>query len=340
MLQISNLILHGTTVGGYSSKPHHPRLRALRASLGPILAIPAILSSLLLAGCGGGSSGDSMSSNTVAPKTPTVTDIAADRLSYRQITQFKVTGTALDTSVTATARNCTGLVAVAPSSGAGTPASTTELSWRCTPTATGAAAVELQIKGAGTTVLKTQTFAVPDPQVTLLTSLGSLIVELNPTSAPGTVDNFLQYVRTGFYTNTLFHRVIGGFVAQAGWLVPATGPTGNLLSTSAATPVLQAGASAAIALESNKGLANLRGSIAMARTTDPNSATSQFFFNLVDNPALNYVSDAQPGYAVFGRVVQGLTVMDAIGAIPTAVRFGLSDFPVNDVLVQSAAQTK
>ena len=316
-------------------------MRALRSSLGPILPILAVLPTLWLAGCGGGSSGDSAASTTVAPKTPTVTDIQADRLSYRQITQFKVTGTALDTTLTASARNCTGLVAVAPTgSGAGTPASTTELNWRCTPTATGAAAVELQIKGAGTTVLKTQTFAVPDPQVTLVTTLGSLVVELNPTSAPVTVDNFLQYVRTGFYTNTLFHRVIGSFIAQAGWLVPATGPTGALLSTSAATPVLQAGASAAIALESNKGLANLRGSIAMARTTDPNSATSQFFFNLVDNPALNYVSDAQPGYAVFGRVVQGLTVMDAIGAVPTAVRFGLSDFPVSDVLVQSAAQTK
>ena len=300
----------------------------------------AILSSLWLAACGGGSSGDSAASTTVAPKTPTVTDIQADRLSYRQLTQFKVTGTALDTSVTAIARNCTGLVAVAPSSGAGTPASTTELNWRCTPTATGTAAVELQIKGAGTSVLKTQTFAVPDPQVTLATSVGSLVVELNPTLAPVTVDNFLQYVRTDFYTNTLFHRVIGSFIAQAGWLVPATGPTGALLSTATAIPVLQAGAGAAIALESNKGLANLRGTIAMARTPDPNSATSQFFFNLVDNPGLNYVSDAQPGYAVFGRVVQGLAVMDAIGSVPTALRFGQSDFPVNDVLVQSAAQTK
>jgi cyclophilin family peptidyl-prolyl cis-trans isomerase len=78
----------------------------------------------------------------------------------------------------------------------------------------------------------------------------------------------------------------------------------------------------------------------MARTSDPNSATSQFYFNLVDNPALNYGSDAQPGYAVFGRVVQGLTVMDAIGAVPTSVRFGQSDFPLNDVLVQSTTQTK
>ena len=335
------MILHGTTFGGHPSKLHQTRLgvprTALRASLGPTLAV---LSSLWLTGCGGGSSGDSVSTTDVAPKNPTVTDIQADRLSYRQITQFKVTGTALDTSVTASARNCTGLIVVAPSSGSGTPASTTELNWRCTPTATGAAAVELQIKGVGTTVLKAQTFAVPDPQVTLVTTLGSLIVELNPTVAPVTVDNFLQYVRTAFYTNTLFHRVIGSFVAQAGWLVPAIGPAGNLLSTATAVPVVQAGAVAAIALESNKGLANLRGTIAMARTPDPNSATSQFFFNLVDNPGLNYASDAQPGYAVFGRVVQGLSVMDAIGAVPTAARFGLSDFPVNDVLVQSAAQTK
>ena len=78
----------------------------------------------------------------------------------------------------------------------------------------------------------------------------------------------------------------------------------------------------------------------MARTNDPNSATSQFYFNLVDNAALNYVNDAQPGYAVFGRVVLGLNVMDAIGAVPTTSRYGLSDFPLNDVLVQSTTQTK
>jgi peptidyl-prolyl cis-trans isomerase A (cyclophilin A) len=95
-----------------------------------------------------------------------------------------------------------------------------------------------------------------------------------------------------------------------------------------------------VVLESNKGLPNVRGTLAMARTAEANSATSQFYFNLVDNPALNYVSDTQPGYAVFGRVVQGLPVMDAIGGVTTATRFGLTDFPVGDVLVQTATQSK
>ena len=333
----AEVILHPTTFWNIAIMPIARPGKPMRVIA---VGLWAFLASAWLIGCGG-SQDDSVPTGAVAVKAPTVTDIQADRLSYRQITQFKVTGTALDASVTASARNCSGLVAVAPTvSVPGGSASSTELNWRCTPTATGTAAVELQIKGAGASLLKSQTFAIPEPQVTMVTALGSLVIELNPTSAPVTVDNFLQYVRDGFYTNTLFHRVIGGFVAQGGWLVPATGPAGTLLSTATTTPLIQAGARAAIALESNKGLANVRGSIAMARTNEPNSATSQFYFNLVDNPGLNYVSDAQPGYAVFGRVVQGLTVMDAIGAAPTAVRFGQSDFPLNDLLVQSTTQTK
>jgi len=323
MLHFADLILHGET---------------LRSRLCPKRLVGvAILATLSLNGCGG----DSQMGAAVgaAVKTPTVTDIQADRLSYRQVTQFRVIGTALDTTVTATARNCSGLVAVAPSAGS-IATSTTELNWRCSPTATGAAAVELQVKGTGSTVLKSVSFNVPDPQVTMVTSLGTLVVELNPTAVPTTVDNFLQYVRDGFYTNTLFHRVIGGFVAQGGWLIPASGPGGALISTATVAPTVQSGARTAIILESNKGLPNVRGTLGMARTADANSATSQFYFNLVDNAALNYVSDAQPGYAVFGRVIQGLPVMDAIGSVTTATRFGLTDFPVADVLLQSATQSK
>jgi len=317
MLKIITLIIHYPIFGDARTSPTTRRRNPLLAlSIG----LSALMSSVLLAGCGGDSSTSVASS---------VSSIQADRLSYRQITEFKVAGTALDSSVTASAKNCAGLVEVTPASSSSSSASSAERVWRCTPTATGSAAVELQIKGAGANVLKSQAFAVPDPQVTMVTSLGSLVVELNPTAAPVTVDNFLQYVRDGFYTKTFFHRVIGGFVAQGGWLVPT-----------ATAPVIQTGARPSITLESNKGLANLRGSIAMARTNDPNSATSQFYFNLVDNAALNYVNDAQPGYAVFGRVVLGLNVMDAIGAVPTTSRYGLSDFPSNDVLVQSTTQTK
>jgi len=272
-------------------------------------------------------------------KNPTVIDIQADRLRYRQVTQFKVTGTALDSTITVTARNCSGLTAVEPDQGSA-DARSNGLTWRCTPTVTGSSAVELQVMGVGGVLLKSQRFDVPDPQVTMVTTLGPLVVELNPTAVPTTVDNFLLYVSDGFYTNTLFHRVIGGFVAQGGWLVPATGSGGELLSTAVANPKEKPGARPAIALESNKGLANLRGTIAMARTDEPDSATSQFYFNLVDNSALNFASTSKPGYAVFGRVIQGLPVMDAIGSLSTATRFGKADFPVTDVLVQSATQTK
>jgi hypothetical protein len=171
MLAITHMILHGATL--------HCRPRGHWA-----LSL-AVLAGLSLAGCGGDSPVGS------AAKAPTVTDIQADRLSYRQITQFKVTGTTLDSNITATARNCSGLVAVTPAAGAGA-SSSTELSWRCTPTATGTSAVELQVKGPGAVVLKSQSFSVPDPQVTMVTSLGTLVVELNPTVVSTTVDNFLQ----------------------------------------------------------------------------------------------------------------------------------------------------
>ena len=325
MLRIASKSPHLSNFWNGSAHRGEPKVKLIRVTA---VGLWAFLASAWLSGCGGSS-------------TPAVTDIQADRLSYRQITQFKVTGTALDTSLTVSARNCSDLLAVVPTGAAATsPPSTTELVWRCTPTATGATAVELQVKGPGDSLLKSKTFAVPDPQVTMVTSLGSVVVELNPTLAPATVDNFLQYVRDGFYTNILFHRVISGFVAQGGWLTPATGPSGTLLSTATTIPVVKAGARAPIVLESNKGLPNLRGSIAMARTVDSNSATSQFYFNLVNNSSLNYVSDAQPGYAVFGRVVEGLSVMDAIGSVPTATRFGASDFPLNDVIIQTATQTK
>jgi hypothetical protein len=159
MLQIANLILHGAT---------------FRSRLPPAgLVGVAVFASLSLSGCGGDTAVGSAVGPTV--KTPTVTDIQADRLSYRQITQFKVVGTALDSTITATARNCAGLVAVTPAAGSGA-AGSTELSWRCTPTATGTSAVELQVKGTGVTVLKAVSFNVPDPQVTMVTSLGTLVV--------------------------------------------------------------------------------------------------------------------------------------------------------------------
>jgi cyclophilin family peptidyl-prolyl cis-trans isomerase len=148
--------------------------------------------------------------------------------------------------------------------------------------------------------------------VTLETSLGRIVLELDAQAAPVTVANFVQYVKDGFYDETVFHRVIAGFMIQGG------GYAGGLQ---------QKPTRSAIAIESNNGLHNLRGTIAMARTNNPNSATSQFFINLVDNNSLDY-GKGNEGYTVFGRVAEGMDIVDKIAQLPTSPRrvFG-GDFP-------------
>lgn len=187
-------------------------------------------------------------------------------------------------------------------------------------------ALPVTIKAANGEVLYSTTLTVPQPQVTLFTSSGNIVMELNPKAAPVTVNNFLSYVSKSFYASTLFHRVISGFVVQGG------GYTTGL--------VARAGLSAPIALESNKGLKNARASVAMARTSDPNSATSQFFINLVDNPNLDYASDTSPGYAVFGTVVQGMDVVDAMATAVTSTSNGFADVPVTDITISFAFQNQ
>lgn len=160
-----------------------------------------------------------------------------------------------------------------------------------------------------------------DPQVTIQTNMGTVVVELHPEQAPVTVANMLAYVAGDFYDGTLFHRVIEGFMVQGG------GFNSGLVYK---TPTY-----AAIALESNNGLANMRGTIAMARTSDANSATSQFFINQVDNSFLNYSSAASPGYAVFGHVLSGLSVIDSIAQVST----NSSDAPLAKVTITSVNLT-
>jgi cyclophilin family peptidyl-prolyl cis-trans isomerase len=167
---------------------------------------------------------------------------------------------------------------------------------------------------------------VPLPQVTLITSKGSITLELDPNRAPISVNNFLSYVSKGFYLNTLFHRVIPNFVVQGGGY-----KTGMVKKIDQAGP---------IELESNKGLSNLRGTLAMARTNLPNSATSEFFINLIDNVSLDFKNTANPGYAVFGKVIQGMNVVDAMATEPTGVLGGFSDVPLSDISVSLALQTK
>jgi peptidyl-prolyl cis-trans isomerase A (cyclophilin A) len=162
-------------------------------------------------------------------------------------------------------------------------------------------------------------------QVVLETSQGRIVVELQADKAPKTVANFLQYVRDGFYDGTVFHRVIGTFMIQGGGFTPEG---------------VQKPTRAPIPIESQNGLKNVRGSIAMARTSDPNSATAQFFINVVDNPMLDFPRPDGAGYAVFGRVVEGLDVVDRIRAVPTGVRGGMGDVPVTAVVIKSARLNK
>ena len=151
------------------------------------------------------------------------------------------------------------------------------------------------------------------------TSAGAFIVQLDPERAPLSVENFLKYVNDGFYKDTIFHRVISNFVIQGGGVVR----TANGLVEKTATY-------APIVLESNTGLRNVRGTIAMARTNIANSATSQFYINVVDNASLNYPgADNGGGYAVFGMVTAGLDVVDAIKGVQT----GANDVPVADVVI-------
>jgi cyclophilin family peptidyl-prolyl cis-trans isomerase len=184
----------------------------------------------------------------------------------------------------------------------------------------------LVVQTAEGAAIYSTTVNIPLPQVALITAKGSITVELDPTLVPISTNNFLSYVNKGFYRDTLFHRVIPNFVVQGG------GYTKGL--------VKKTEQSAPIELESNKGLSNVRGSLAMARTNLPNSATSEFYINLVDNLSLDYKNAANPGYAVFGKVVQGMDVVDAIAAEPTGVVGGFSDVPLADIALSLALQTK
>jgi len=271
--------------------------------LKPIIALFCLA---MLTACGGGDT------------TPTVTDIQGGNLSYGRLAQFEFFGTYLDKSA--------GLSANIPNCTEQTPIyiSPTQQVLRCTVTTIGDLNVQV-LNGAGA-VIFSKTFTVPAPQVALVTSMGNIVVELNPTAAPLSVNNFLKYVQNGFYSDTLFHRIIAGFVVQGG------GYTSGF--------VVQPGLLAAIPLESNNGLSNLRGTLAMARTADPNSATSQFYFNLADNLSLDYRDANSPGYAVFGKIVQGLDIMDLIGAVATNTLNGVPDVPVTDVLVKTALRIR
>jgi peptidyl-prolyl cis-trans isomerase B (cyclophilin B) len=171
----------------------------------------------------------------------------------------------------------------------------------------------------------------PKPKVKLTTSLGIIVMELEPEATPKTVENFLKYVKKGHYKGTIFHRVINGFMIQGGGYVDYLGKK----RTDVPIPNEADRAMAA-------GLKNKRGTVAMARTPDPDSAAAEFYINVVDNPALDFKGKANAntwGYCVFGRVVQGMDVVDRIKSVKTSnKRSDFLNLPVKPVVITEAVQ--
>jgi peptidylprolyl isomerase/peptidyl-prolyl cis-trans isomerase B (cyclophilin B) len=186
----------------------------------------------------------------------------------------------------------------------------------------------LGITGCGASEPGTQTVAtVPaanqpaNPRVLIETSKGNITVEVFPGQAPQSAANFLGYVKDGFYDGTIFHRVIPNFMVQGGGMLP------DMTEKPKGTPIQN---------EADNGLKNLRGTLAMARTGDPHSASSQFFINVADNAFLNHRGKSPEGwgYAVFGQVVDGMKVVDAIVAVPRGNRGPHGDVPVESIVMQ------
>ena len=178
----------------------------------------------------------------------------------------------------------------------------------------------------GTVSLSAQTpapapAAKPNPRVALDTSKGKIVVELFPDKAPKTVANFLQYVKSGFYNGVIFHRVIPDFMIQTGGFTP---------------DMTQKPTKGQIKNESDNGLRNERGTLAMARLTAPHTASSQFFINLKDNRSLDH-SPRGWGYTVFGRVVEGMDVVDSIATVRTTTKRPHGDVPVEPILIKKAS---
>jgi len=173
----------------------------------------------------------------------------------------------------------------------------------------------------------TPAVAAEAPKVALETDKGRIVLELYPDKAPATVKNFLAYVDAGHYNGTIFHRVIPNFMVQCG------GMTVSMKEKPTKPPVKN---------EADNGLKNLRGTIAMARTQVPDSATAQFFINTVDNDFLNHKNKTPQGwgYTVFGKVVEGMDVVDAIAKVKTGNRGGHQDVPVDTLMIITAERVK
>ena len=295
-------------------------------------ALAAISSAMLLTACGGGGGGTGSGTAPTVASAP----VLSGTLMYGQTLLLTVSGSNLDQGLAVTATACSGITlgTTAPSVSTATTAY-----YQCTVSASGAGQFVVT-RTSDNATLSTTPFKVPVPQVTMTVSNGAgvngtLVVTLAPNQTPLTVNNFLAYVNAGFYDGTVFHRVSPGFVVQGGGYAS---PVDNNAVTPKPT-------NAPIALEVGRGLSDTQWTIAMARSSDPASATSQFFINLVDNSALLDPSTVNgAGYAVFGSVAASSATVTAIAGAPcTAIPFFLPSgecTPSPNVLITSAVQTQ
>jgi peptidyl-prolyl cis-trans isomerase A (cyclophilin A) len=174
-------------------------------------------------------------------------------------------------------------------------------------------------------IIGRQAFASPSTQVQLTTTMGNIVIELSADKSPRTTENFLRYVRDKHYDGTIFHRVINGFMIQGG------GFTADMVQKSTRAPII---------LEASNGLKNDNYTVAMARTGSPNSATSQFFINVADNTMLNAPQPDGYGYAVFGKVISGMDVVDKIKAVATTNHGAHQNVPTTSIVINSASIIK
>ncbi|RTL47345.1 MAG: peptidyl-prolyl cis-trans isomerase [Rhodocyclaceae bacterium] len=172
----------------------------------------------------------------------------------------------------------------------------------------------------GASLLVSASALAANPQVEMKTNQGTIVIELAADKAPVTVENFLQYVKDGFYNGTIFHRVIEGFMIQGGGFEP------GMKEKATRKPIQN---------EAKNGLKNSTGTIAMARTNNPNSATAQFFINVAENRMLDYPNPDGAGYAVFGKVTQGIDVVMKIGHVQTGNAGYFQDVPTTPVVIES-----
>ena len=292
----------------------------------------AVATSASLTGCGGGS-GSGASPQQGGGDTPTVSAAVVGTPMYGQSLVLTLSGSNLAQGIAVSATGCDGVIIDPSSSGPSTAR------YRCSVSAIGAGAFTIK-RTSGGAVLASAAFTVPAPQVTLAFDnhagvAGSIVVTLAPDKTPITVNNFLSYVRSGFYVGTVFHRVSPGFVVQGGgYVAPFDSVTQTLKPTGPPIP-----------LEVVKGLSNAQWSISMARAQDPDtaSATTQFFINLVDNSG--YLDPGVTGgYAVFGTVSGSTADVTAIAGAPcVAIPLVLASTdcaPTPNIVIWSAAQTR